>query len=376
MGDIGCSLNIAFRADSSVQIGTGHIMRCLTLADELSRKGHKCRFICREHKGHMGELISSKGYEITLLPITSGTSQESLSSGDAAHADWLGASWQQDAEQTLKALGPSKADWLVVDHYALGALWEKQVAKLAGRIMVIDDLADRSHECALLLDQNLGRSASDYDSLVPKDCDRLIGAEYALLRPEFAELRERSLRRRLKPELKRILISLGGVDRTNLTGQVLDALATAALPGSTQLDIVMGSAAPYTTQIRRQAAQLPYKTTVSVSVSDMAERMCLADLSIGAAGGTSWERCCLGLPAVLVILAENQITGGTALEAAGATLTITDPKMVKAALPKELVKVGRSDYLRSMSSAAAEITDGTGASKAVRSMQLLAGSSL
>lgn len=359
---------VAFRADASEHIGTGHVMRCLTLADELARQEHQCKFICRKHQGHLGDLIASKGYELTMLPAPDAVEVESSDNWNNTYADWLGVPWQQDAKETLEALAPIEADWLVVDHYALDALWEQQVAKKAGRVMVIDDLANRQHECALLLDQNLGRGASDYDGLVPENCVRLIGPEYALLRPEFAPRREFSLKRREQPELKRILISLGGVDRTNMTGQVLEALAETALPGKTQLDIIMGASAPYLDEVRQQAAQLSPTATVNVSVGDMAERMCLADLSIGAAGGTSWERCCLGLPAVLVILADNQVPGARALEAAGATLTVTGPEAVQAALPSALAKIGEPGCLQRMSRAAAAITDGKGTAIVVESM--------
>ena len=359
-------MRIVFRADASVQIGTGHVMRCLTLADELARIGHECRFICREHPGHLGELISSKGYEITLLPMASGTERSLPAKGTNAYAEWLGASWQQDAEQTAEALEPLKADWLVVDHYALDARWEQKVAKAVGRIMVIDDLADRSHECALLLDQNLGRSPSDYDGLVPEDCQRLIGPEYALLRPEFAELRERSLKRRAQPELKRILISLGGVDRTNVTGKVLDALATTTLAGDTQLDIIMGAAAPFLNEVRRQAARLPFKTVVSVNVSDMAERMLLADLSIGAAGSTSWERCCLGLPGIQVVLADNQKMVNQALIAKGVAVTL-DVESLKYAGDTLLDRVLEQIWPQAseMTGKAATVADGLGCIRVV-----------
>jgi UDP-2,4-diacetamido-2,4,6-trideoxy-beta-L-altropyranose hydrolase len=354
---------VVFRADASVQIGTGHIMRCLTLADELTRQGHECRFICREHEGHLGELISSKGYELTMLRADCGTKLDSLGNGNTTYADWLGASWQQDAEQAVEALTPLSADWLIVDHYALNAGWEQKVAKAVGRIMVIDDLADRNHECALLLNQNLGRNASDYDTLVPQDCQRLIGPEYALLRPEFAELRERSLKRRARPELKRILIFLGGVDRTNVTGQVLYALAETALPKDTHLDIIMGSAAPYLNEVRQQAARLPFKATVSVNVSDMAERMCLADLAIGGVGSTSWERCCLGLPAFLVVLADNQRPAANALSASGAAIIADDRASVSVELGDLVNLADRARVLAGMAQLGGEMIDGLGCTR-------------
>lgn len=363
------AVRVAFRTDASVQIGTGHVMRCLTLADELTRQGHECRFVCREHEGHLGELITSKGYGLTLLP--SSCSDNELDTKDSRSDNytlWLGVPWQEDARQTLDTLVPWKPDWLVVDHYALDTDWERALANVVGSIMVIDDLANRCHECALLLDQNLGRVESDYDGLLPEDCQRLIGPGYALLRPEFANLREQSLNRRQQPELKRILISLGGVDRTNVTGQVLAALSESVLPASTELDIIMGAAAPYLDEVRQQAADLPFKAMVSVNVTDMAERMCLADLSIGAAGGTSWERCCLGVPAVLVVLAENQVAGATALEASGAAVKIDDADQLGATLPSVLVALFEPGRLERMSDAAAGITDGDGVFRALEAI--------
>lgn len=362
-----------FRADASLEIGTGHVMRCLTLADELKRQGHQCVFICREHEGHLGELVASKGYELYLLAGPHNAEEQPTAEMNHAHVGWLGVPWQRDAEQTLELLPAMEADWLVVDHYALDARWVRHVAAAVGRILVIDDLADRNHECSLLLDQNLGRVASDYDQRVPADCVRLIGPQYALLRPEFARLRGRSLARREHPGMKRILVSLGGVDRNNVTGRVLGALAEAPLPADTELDIVMGASAPNLAEVRAQATEMPFRASVQVNVSDMAERMCLADVSIGAAGGTSWERCCLGLPAVLVVLADNQVPGAAALERAGAALVIGEPEALEAELPSALARMSDPATLQAMSHAAAEVTAGEGASIVVHSMVTIAG---
>ena len=362
------SLRIVFRTDASIQIGTGHVMRCLTLADELTRQGHVCRFICREHEGHLGDLIANKGYNLTLLPEPSGNELAARYGNSDDYALWLGVPWQEDARQTLDAITTWSPDWLVVDHYALDAEWERTLSSTMCKIMVIDDLANRTHECAILLDQNLGREVSDYDELLPVNCQRLVGPRYALLRPEFSELREQSLSRRQHPEFKRILISLGGVDRTNVTGQVLKALEGLALPPNIELDIIMGAAAPYLDEVRQQADRLPFKASVSVNVENMAERMCLADLSIGAAGGTSWERCCLGLPAVLVVLAKNQVEVAEALRASSAALTINNAEKVNATLTLAVLALCDSCLLKQMSEAAASITNGSGAISAVRVM--------
>lgn len=360
-------MRIAFRADASVQIGTGHVMRCLTLADALRAQGHECFFICRDHPGNLSEVIAQRGFELYLL------SQEmralhSTGSEDAAtpeHAQWLGVPWQHDAEQTLNALNGQKTDWLVVDHYALDARWERRVGAHANKIMVIDDIADRPHECQLLLDQNLGRKAQDYNGLLPETCTRLIGPHYALLRPEFAELREASLERRQTPKLERILITLGGVDQDNVTSQVLGALAQSPLPPETELDIVMGASAPALEQVRRQAETLPYRATVGVNVTDMAKRMCTADFCIGAAGSTSWERCCLGLPTVTMVLAENQKEAAEAIARQGAAFVIKNTEHLQTELDCLLTDNQLAEKLVAMSKAGTSLVDGLGCQRVI-----------
>jgi len=358
------SMNVVFRVDASVQMGTGHVMRCLTLAEELRRFGHRCIFICREHTGNLGDLIENKGFFIHLLSALSGFNP-ALESDNTAHAEWLGVSWRIDAEQTLVALDAMKVDWLIIDHYALDARWERLLAKAVGQIMVIDDLADRDHACDLLLDQNLGREVGDYDYKVPNHCVRLVGPRYALLRPEFAELRETSLQRRVKPKVKRILITLGGVDANNITGKVLNTLANSFLPRTTELDIVMGATAPHLEEIRELSNRLPFQAKVSVNVNDMAERMRLADISIGAAGSTSWERCCLGLPSIIVILAENQRAIGNALAKNGCAHLIIDDQAIQS-VGSLLSKLMASEVqLIKLTHNAKSICDGRGCSRLI-----------
>ncbi|KXS54044.1 MAG: polysaccharide biosynthesis protein [Marinobacter sp. T13-3] len=353
-------MRIAFRTDASIWIGTGHVMRCLTLADELRRQGHECVFVCREHEGHLGDLIGKKGFKLHLLSKTDSQQKPSMNEPHLAHAGWLGASWQKDGKETSDLLHNQRPDWLVVDHYALDARWEREVAHEVGQIMVIDDLADREHECTVLLDQNLGRQPGDYELLVPSYCSKLIGPQYALLRPEFSQIRPESLARRQSPKLERILISLGGVDRTNVTGQVLEALAKSELPSDVELDIVMGAAAPRLEDIRRQAAELRFPATVSVSVSDMAERMCKADLAIGAAGGTAWERCCLGLPSIILVLADNQRAGAGALAHSASALVIKETEIASDLINK-IKNVQESGTLAVMAESASVQTAGKGA---------------
>lgn len=363
-------MKVVFRADASVQIGTGHVMRCLTLAEELRRQGHECEFICRAHDGHLGQIITQKGFGLHLLVKPVSEEKQVEAEPALSHADWLGTAWQNDANETHKILQKHQPDWLVVDHYALDARWEREIVKVVGQIMVIDDLADRKHECTVLLDQNLGRQLSDYDSVVPKSCVKLIGPEYALLRPEFAEYRLASLDRRQKPKLDRILISLGGIDRANVTGDVIEALAASELPSDVKLDIIMGAGAPYLDEVKIQAAEIPFCTTVSVNVQDMAERMYAADFAIGAAGSTSWERCCMGLPCVLLILAANQVSIGKALKCSGSAATVDTNDVIPEirSLINEFCM--KTFLLKNMSERAQKICDGKGCARVTTAMSV------
>jgi len=295
-------MKVVFRADASLQMGTGHIMRCLTLAEVLKKQGAEVEFICRVHEGNLVECIELQGFKVHVLPLSQNTAIDDGLYG----SQWLGANQQEDAALCLPILEEIKPDWLIVDHYSLDQTWQSVLAECFTKRVVIDDLANRKHQCDVLLDQTYGRKASDYAGLVPKRSQLLLGSEYALLRPEFAEWREYSLQRRIKPSFKKLLITMGGVDPDNVTGELLDALKGCSLPKELDIIIVMGSTAPHLKKVQHQAELLPYKTHVLVDVSNMAEVMANADLAIGAAGATTWERCCLGLPSILVVLAENQ----------------------------------------------------------------------
>ena len=313
-------MKVAFRTDASLEIGTGHVMRCLTFAEALRERGANCHFICREHPGNLVDLIRQRDFLVQTLPH-----DPNWHFGDDVppHVAWLGADWQTDVKQTKVGAGGMAVDWLIVDHYGLDHCWESMMRSDCRRLMVIDDLADRPHDCDFLLNQNLGRSAQDYARLIKSDTIPLIGPEYALLRPEFAALRPQSLIRRAQnPQLKHLLVTMGGVDKDNVTGQVLDALKACTLPPDLHIVVVMGPNAPWLAQVQAQAAHLPWPTHVLAGVSNMAQIMTDSDLAIGAAGGTAWERCCLGLPSLVLVLAENQQVGALALQNSGAAVTL------------------------------------------------------
>ncbi len=369
-------MKVAFRVDASLQMGTGHVMRCMTLADELALQGADCLFICREHQGNLIEQIRNKGYRthvLTILPPVGVSSHAIKAASDEkspAHSHWLGASQVEDAAACSAILADVKPDWLIVDHYALDARWELALKPHYRKLMVIDDLADRPHLCNLLLDQTFGRDAEDYHALVPASSRLLCGSRYALLRPEFAVLRDYSLQRRANPQLRLLLITMGGVDKDNATGQVLEALRDCSLPEQCQITVAMGTTAPWLAEVSRQAQSMPWPTKVMAGVSDMAQLMADSDLAIGAAGATSWERCCLGLPTIMLVLADNQYKVAQGLERVGAVQVLKDPLEIPDCLPVLLNGLVSSPFLLAeMSEAAASIVDGRGVVAAIKNLE-------
>lgn len=293
-------MRVALRTDASGHIGTGHLMRCLTLADALRAGGARTRFVCRPLPAGLGALVTGRGHELASLPPGSDAVP---APPDPPHAGWLGATQADDAEATLAALaGEGAWDWLVVDHYALDARWEARLRSAARRILAIDDLADRRHDCDALLDQNFyADGAARYEGLVPGQCLRLLGPRHALLRPEFGAARAR-LRERGEA-VTRLLVFFGGIDARNLTGAALDALDTLGLDAD--IDVVIGAAHPQRAALEARCAARP-RTTLHVQAANMAELIAAADVGIGAAGVATWERCALGLPALAFAVAANQ----------------------------------------------------------------------
>ena len=364
-------MRVAFRCDASLQIGSGHVMRCLTLAEALRLRGHECRFICRDLPGQMVRQITTAGFAVTVLPAPS--DEFAPTTKAPFHAEWAEVPWQTDAAQTCGALAAG-CDWLVLDHYAFDAQWQKAVRPAAAQIMVIDDLADRSHAADMLLDQNLGRHPADYAPLLPDAAERLIGPRFALLRPEFERARPQSLARRKACGfvLEHLLIFMGGMDLPDITGRALAALATGALPSIRQISVVMGPSAPALDTVRKMAGTMPVPTRVLVGVADMAALMAEADLAIGAAGGTAWERCVLGLPSLIVVMAHNQQQGAAALANSGTALilgAVEDPDL-GLALIHAISGLSRDpDALATLSARAAGVADGLGVVRMARAME-------
>lgn len=349
--------NIAFRVDASGQIGTGHFMRCLTLADALQQRGARIRFVSRHMPEHLRGILVDKGHAFMYFDGV----QNGMALDELAHAHWLGVSQAQDAADSVQALSDKTWDWLIVDHYALDARWESKLRQTARRILVIDDIADRQHDCDILLDQNLyADMETRYTGKVPMTCQMLLGSHYALLRDEFRKLHEQ-VEPRTGP-VKRVLVFFGGVDTDNYTGRSIESLSNLGVP-DLHVDVVIGAQHPCREQIKAACAQHGY--ICHVQTGKMAELMADADLAIGGGGSASWERCCLGLPALVVALADNQINIAKALDLFGAGIYVGTSKTASVAIMRDAIAnlISAQDQLKVLSKKAYSLVDGLGAAR-------------
>ncbi len=318
-------MRVAFRADASVDIGAGHVMRCLALADALAARGAECQFLCRELPGHLFERIEARKFAVIHLPI-SGAADAALSGP------------VDDAAEFLAAL-PGPVDVVVVDHYALGAEWEKIASGHCRQLITIDDLC-RQHAADLVIDQTLGRPASAYSH--GQVGEVLAGSEYALLQPAYYRLREQ-LDRSVVPQEHRLLVSMGGYDAMNVSASVLEVLASSACDWIRHIDLVLPAAGPNFASMRQRISQLGGRFVLYDFVEDMAGLMSRCTLAVGAPGSTTWERAVLGLPSVLVPFAANQADVAVAMQNAHAAIVIGQDAL-DVELPAALARL-HSDWL-------------------------------
>lgn len=353
---------VVFRVDASTAIGTGHVLRCRTLACALRDKGASVRFVTRAHSGHLGNLLRQDGFVVSMLQGAA----NALSDADS-YASWLGVSPEQDAAQTMDTLKGERCDWVIVDHYALDSTWESRLRACARNIMVIDDLADRAHDCEVLLDQNFSDGGDDlYRGRVLANCRLLVGPCYALLRPEYSKYgAPRILRER---PLKRVLVFMGGADKGNITGIALSALAESRF-AHLEVDVVIGASSPHGDSARAQAAKRP-GTRVHGALPHLAELMAKADLAIGAGGATTWERMCMGLPSIVISIAANQRPGCSALARAGLVRYLGDASGVDAATVAAALDdaISRPDEFRAMGVEGQGHVDGKGAARVAEAL--------
>ncbi len=328
-----------FRADASAALGGGHVMRCLTLAAALTAAGWDCAFaVDAETRATVPALAA-----VPCVVLA------------AARNPAL-----------LRTAFPSGVDLLVTDSYAIGQDYESACRGWARRILAIDDLADRAHDCDLLVDQTLAREVEAYVRLVPSGARLLLGSQFALLRPDFARLRDGCLSARTHRPVQRVLVSAGLTDLAGVTALLVEG-ARRAVAGHA-IDVAIGSSCPHVPAI--DAACRAAQATLHVDSDDIPGLMARADLALGAPGATAWERCCLGLPAALVVLADNQRDNAAALEAAGAAAILgshgsLSAAAVAAGIEALLVMPGK---LSEMSRRAAAVCDGLGTNRVLAAL--------
>jgi len=338
-------MNIVFRTDASISIGTGHVMRCLALADELRLKCTDINFVCREGPGDLISYIENRGYKVHQLP------------GEI--------DIETDRKLTKEILSnyEIKPDGLIIDHYDIDISWEYPLRKYAKRLMVIDDLANRKHDCGLLLDQNYSNNENRYNGLVPENCIQLLGPEYAILRPQFQKARGNPKKR--DGGVNRILVFMGGSDPQNVTSKVLRAIHMLER-SDIAVDVVVGNLSPYHDEIETLTSKIP-NTSCHHNVENMAELMASADLCIGACGITTWERCCIGLPTITIILAENQKNISESLDKEGALINLGWYHNVTENNIKEAIEglIDNPQKLVSMSDKSRRLVDGRGVGRVI-----------
>lgn len=356
-------MNIVVRVDSSFDIGAGHLMRCLTLANALRERGAHVSFVCGDSPGNQNSILRKQRYIVYELkaPPTESFSSVSVS------MDGVAVDWEFDAQQTIQSLigDIDKIDWLIVDHFSLDARWEAKIKDHVKKIMVIDNLADRAHNCDLLLDyEDLNGDVSDrYLDHVPERCLRLLGPRYVILRPEFAKMRK--IVKCRNGSIKNILIFMGSSDQLNITGQILETLVAVTVE-KFHIDVVVGYINPHKVTIQHLCSKVP-NATYHCQTSDMASLMARSDLMIGTAGVSIWEACCLGLPSMVIVTAKNQELATKTL----ATKGILTNLGVQGNLSMQNFKANIRDMFndssicRSQSKKAYELVDGDGVEKII-----------
>jgi UDP-2,4-diacetamido-2,4,6-trideoxy-beta-L-altropyranose hydrolase len=365
-------MRVLVRVDASALLGAGHVMRCLALAGELKSRGNEVVFVMRPLVGHMMDEARAAGFDVLGLPDLPELPDLQLSAANS-QAKWIEKArspdaQQRDASETLALLPHQSWDWLLLDHYALGAHWQVCVANVAHKLLVIDDQADRSLQCDLLLNQNPGAQAKHYAGLIPPGSQLLSGPQYALLRPEFSSRASHVRGLNRASAAARVLVSLGGVDPHGLALQVVLALADCGFRGG-GVTVLAGTHNPHEQELLSTCQDLGFVGLKSTHT--MAQLMEHADWAVGAGGVSLLERCAMGLPSIALAIASNQRPGVAAAQSAGAVLAL-DP--LNARFPDQLRRAIQSlltepERLKAMSQAAMSVCDGRGTVRVADELQ-------
>lgn len=293
--------SVVFRTDASTQIGSGHVKRCQSLGTALVQRGMEVIFITRVSDVPMAGMF--EGLPFTLLELPHVTAPcVAAQAGAPAHAHWLGTDWQTDAQATIAILKGRPVSLVVVDHYALDARWHRAVSSELGcRMAAIDDLADRELGVDVIIDHNHAEDHTlKYQAVNASLAPVLGGPRHALLAEGF----EHAPRNPAADPVRSVGIFMGGIDRLNLSTAALRGLRdTAQFEGAVEIVTTRGN--PHLDSLMATAAD-DGRTVVTVDAPDLAGFFGRHELHIGAGGGATWERCCLGAPSIATVVAENQ----------------------------------------------------------------------
>ncbi|MCL4710549.1 MAG: UDP-2,4-diacetamido-2,4,6-trideoxy-beta-L-altropyranose hydrolase [Pseudorhodoplanes sp.] len=324
-----------FRADANVRIGGGHVHRCLALADTLHARGWRVGFAIADGTSEAVPAVLTEGFELLRLQ---GDPQSELAA--------------------MQGMWPGGVDVLIVDHYGRGTEFESGARGWARSIVAFEDLDGRAHAADLLVDPAPGHAVSDYAARLPAGAQTLLGPDHAPLRPEWAQWRPVSLQRDRSGPVWQVVVSVSATDPQNVTGAVVRSLAT--LSRAFACTVVLGPSAPFCDDVTA-AVSKDTRFSLVTAPSNLAEIMSRCDVAIGAAGVTSWERCCLGLPSIVLVIVENQRRTAQALERAGAAIVLDATGTFPASLAQNFERLADDGAQRAaMAAAAATMCDGRG----------------
>lgn len=289
-----------FRVDASVLIGMGHLMRCLNLAEILYRNGFKIHFVLRD-MGVPEKLLDNENFTFHLLSKPKGD----IFFKQNDYSTWLQVDLEQEIYEIKKYLNTlnSKCEWLIVDHYGLDIIWEKNLKTHCHKLLVIDDLANRQHECDILLDQNFFLNGMNrYKNLIPSDSIFLLGCNYTLLNDKYRVLCGQA---KIRNQISTVLINFGGADLHNETLKALLGVLKNQNINPLTIYVVVGEICPHKEEIKK-ICQVNEKCFLYCQTSKLNELIMSADLAVGSGGMALWERMALGLPSIATSIADNQ----------------------------------------------------------------------
>jgi UDP-2,4-diacetamido-2,4,6-trideoxy-beta-L-altropyranose hydrolase len=365
------------RVDANSKTGSGHLLRCLRLADALKSRFEGVVLFTRDRSPQFSKWIEAFGFDEVLL------SKAPSGQGTYPHSEWLQCEEIDDAKEcveiALTQYGASGGDTFLVDHYALGAPWEEHCRKITKTVIAIDDLADRPHACDVLIDQNYYSDQEQrYVDLVPPATRALLGPQFAILSEDLISM-GRTVRTALPrlaldkrgSEKLRLLLFFGGVDSMNATGAVLEHLIANDLLLFFDTRALIGEANPHRSLIRDLA--LKHEVQVLDAPIDFPKALSETDLFIGAGGTTTWERLYLGVPSVVVTIADNQVSTAQDLAADGYQIYAGsfEGKMWKRGLSAGVRRyLEDSSWVKESVEKSRKLVDGNGTSRIVSSLPL------